>query len=146
MLARILVTGGTDARRTKFYTDLWRSLLGRRVFSDADGSYRDMTGEQAVIRKVPADDAGRPKFRMYNYDAWWGSHWSLNILWPLLCPEITSEFCNASVEMYRNGGLIPRGPSGGNYTFVMIGDHAAPPMTRAVSATAVPVRPLQLPQ
>ena len=29
-------------------------------------------------------------------------------------------------DIYRNGGLIPRGPSGGNYTFVMIGDPAAP--------------------
>ena len=30
------------------------------------------------------------------------------------------------VDMYRDGGLIPRGPSGGNYTFVMIGDPATP--------------------
>jgi predicted alpha-1,2-mannosidase len=35
-------------------------------------------------------------------------------------------FCNTMVDMYRTGGLIPRGPSGGNYTFVMIGDPAAP--------------------
>jgi predicted alpha-1,2-mannosidase len=35
--------------------------------------------------------------------------------------------------MYKNGGLIPRGPSGGNYTFVMIGDHAAPAITAAYS-------------
>ena len=35
-------------------------------------------------------------------------------------------FCNTMVDMYHNGGLIPRGPSGGNYTYVMIGDPAAP--------------------
>ncbi len=28
--------------------------------------------------------------------------------------------------MYRNGGLIPRGPSGGNYTFVMTGASSTP--------------------
>ena len=28
--------------------------------------------------------------------------------------------------MYRDGGLIPRGPSGHNYTFVMIGAHSTP--------------------
>ena len=28
------------------------------------------------------------------------------------------------IDMYQNGGLIPRGPSGGNYTYVMIGDPA----------------------
>ena len=131
MLSRVKVEGGSKAQRTKFYTDLWRVLLGRRIFSDVDGSYCDMTGDKPQIRKVPRDKDGAPKFRMFNYDAWWGSHWSLNILWPLVCPEIYSEFCNASVEMYKNGGLIPRGPSGGNYTFVMIGDHAAPFITAA---------------
>ena len=125
-LSRIQVEGGSDARKTKFYTDLWRSMLGRRVVSDADGAYSDMTGEKRVVRQVPVGAEGEPSFHMHNFDAWWGSHWSLNILWPLLCPERYSDFCNTSVQMYKNGGLIPRGPSGGNYTFVMIGDTAAP--------------------
>jgi len=30
------------------------------------------------------------------------------------------------VDYYHNGGMIARGPSGGNYTFVMIGDQAVP--------------------
>jgi len=130
-LSRIQVEGGSEAQKTKFYTDLWRSLLGRRIASDADGSYCDMTGETRVVRQVPAGKDGLPAFAMHNSDAWWGSHWSLNILWPLLCPERYSDFCNTSVEMYKNGGLIPRGPSGGNYTFVMIGDSAAPFITSA---------------
>ncbi len=130
-LSRIEVEGGSDAQKTKFYTDLWRSMLGRRIISDADGAYSDLTGASQVIRQIPEDEAGKPKFAMHNFDSWWGSHWSLNILWPLLCPERYSDICNTSVEMYRNGGLIPRGPSGGNYTFVMIGDSAAPAITAA---------------
>ena len=130
-LSRIKVEGGSDARKTKFYTDLWRSLLGRRIVSDADGAYSDMTGAKRVVRNVPAGVDGKPSFNMHNFDAWWGSHWSLNILWPLLCPERYSDFCSTSVQMYKTGGLIPRGPSGGNYTFVMIGDTAAPFITSA---------------
>jgi predicted alpha-1,2-mannosidase len=130
-LSRILVEGGSDARKTKFYTDLWRSLLGRRIVSDVDGAYSDMTGEKRVVRHVPLDANGRPSFSMHNFDAWWGSHWSLNILWPLLCPERYSDFCNTSVQMYQTGGLVPRGPSGGNYTFVMIGDTSVPFITSA---------------
>lgn len=130
-LSRIEVEGGTDAQKTKFYTDLWHSLLGRRIVSDVDGAYSDMTGDERVIRQIPAGQDGQPAFAMHNFDAWWGSHWSLNILWPLLCPEQYSDFCNTSVQMYKNGGLIPRGPSGGNYTFVMIGDTAAPFITSA---------------
>ena len=39
-------------------------------------------------------------------------------------PEVMDNFCNTMIDMYQNGGLIPRGPSGGNYTYVMIGDPA----------------------
>lgn len=28
--------------------------------------------------------------------------------------------------LYQTGGLIARGPSGGNYTYVMVGDQATP--------------------
>ena len=118
MLSRVEVSGGTEARTVKLYTDLWHALLGRRIMSDVDGSYVDNTGDTSVVRVA---SNGYPH---YNFDAWWGSHWSLNTLWSLVYPEIMSGFCNTMVDMYRNGGLIPRGPSGGNYTYVMIGDPA----------------------
>ena len=130
-LSRIKVEGGTDGQKKKFYTDIWRSMLGRRIFSDADGGYSDMTGKEQVVRQIALGSDGQPAFTMHNFDAWWGSHWSLDVLWPLLCPERYSDFCKTSVQMYKNGGLIPRGPSGGNYTFVMIGDTAAPAITSA---------------
>jgi predicted alpha-1,2-mannosidase len=125
-LGRIAVQGGTEPQRVKFYTDLWHALLGRRIVSDVDGSYCDNTGQMSVIRHVRLDAKGQPLFPHYNFDALWGSHWSLNILWSLAYPEVMDGFCNTMVDMYRDGGLIPRGPSGGNYTFVMIGDPATP--------------------
>ncbi|MCP5537524.1 MAG: glycoside hydrolase family 92 protein [Akkermansiaceae bacterium] len=130
-LSRITVKGGTDAQQVKFYTDIWHALLGRRIFSDVDGSYSDMTGAKRVVRRVPLDAKGRPLFPIHNFDGFWGSHWSLNILWPLLCPERYSDICKTMVQMYKDGGLLPRGPSGGNYTFVMIGDSSAPFITSA---------------
>ena len=126
MLGRIDVTGGTHEQQVKFYTDLWHSLLGRHIVSDADGQYMDMTGDFPVIRRIPCGPDGHPLYAHHNFDAWWGSHWSLDILWGLVYPEIVDEFCNTMVDYYHNGGLIPRGPSAGNYTFVMIGDTAAP--------------------
>ena len=125
-LGRIAVEGGTEAQWVKFYTDLWHALLGRRTVSDADGSYCDNTGSEPVTRRVKLDAQGKPLFPHYNFDALWGSQWSLNILWSFAYPEVMDGFCNTMVDMYRNGGFIPRGPSGGNYTFVMIGDPAAP--------------------
>lgn len=122
LLGRIEIKGGTEKQRIKFYTDLWRSLLGRRIVSDVDGKYMDRTGEEPLVQSVRLDEMGQPLFPHYNFDAWWGSHWSLNILWSMVYPEVMDGFCNTMVDMYKNGGLIPRGPSGGNYTFVMIGD------------------------
>ncbi|PPK88913.1 putative alpha-1,2-mannosidase [Neolewinella xylanilytica] len=124
-LGKIRVTGGSKAHRVKFYTDLWHSLLGRRIVSDFDGKYADNTGEQTIVRTMPLAEDGSPRFPHYNFDAWWGSHWSLNILWALAYPERMDGFGATMQAMYQNGGMIPRGPSGGNYTFVMIGDPAA---------------------
>ncbi len=125
LLGRIKVEGGTEKQKTKFYTDLWHSLLGRKVVSDVDGKYCDMTGDSMVVRQIDLDGKGTPIHKQYNFDAWWGSHWTLNVLWSMVYPDVMDDFCASMVEMYRYGGVIPRGPSGGNYTYVMIGDPAA---------------------
>lgn len=125
-LRRVQVSGGTKQQQVKLYTDLWHALLGRRIISDADGSYSDMTGDEPRVRRKAASASGEPRFPHYNFDALWGSHWSLNPLWSMAYPEVVDGFCNTMVDMYRDGGLIPRGPSGGNYTYVMIGDPATP--------------------
>ena len=124
MLSRIEVSGGTEKQKVKFYTDLWHALLGRRIVSDVNGEYCDMTGDQPAIKQVKLDSVGKPVFPQYNFDALWGSHWTLNTLWSMAYPEIMDGFCNSMINMYSDGGLIPRGPSGGNYTYVMIGDPA----------------------
>lgn len=118
-LSRIEVEGGTQQQTTKFYTDLFHALKGRRRVSDVGGTYMDMTGNMPQVRQIPLDDNGQPAYEHHNSDAFWGAAWSLNTLWPLVCPRVTHNFCNTLLDMYRNGGLIPRGPSGGNYTFVM---------------------------
>ncbi len=125
-LSRIEVKGGTETQKIKLYTDLWHAIQGRRIISDVDGKYCDMTGENPVVKQIPLNSQGIPQHNHYNFDGWWGSHWSLNILWSMIYPEVVDDFCNSMIDMYQNGGLIPRGPSGGNYTYVMIGDPAAP--------------------
>ncbi len=124
-LSRIKIKGGTEKQKIKFYTDLWHALLGRKICSDVDGKYCDMTGKSPVVRQIEMGANGKPKHNQYNFDAWWGSHWNLNILWSMVYPEIMDDFCASMVEMYKYGGLIPRGPAGGNYTYVMIGDPAS---------------------
>ena len=125
-LGRIDVEGGTLIEQRRFYTDLWHALLGRRIVSDINGTYIDNTGATPRIGQIPLDAKGKPKFNEYNSDSFWGAQWSLNTLWHLVYPELTESFVNSLLQMYDDGGLIPRGPSGGNYTYVMTGAATTP--------------------
>ncbi|NML39601.1 glycoside hydrolase family 92 protein [Chitinophaga sp. G-6-1-13] len=131
MLGKIKVEGGTEKQRIKFYTDLWHSLLGRHIYSDVNGQYADNTGPATVIRHIPTDQEGKPLFNVHNSDGFWGSEWNLNILWSIAYPKVMSDMISTLVEYYKNAGLIARGPSGGNYTFVMSGDQAIPMIAAA---------------
>ena len=126
MLSRISVKGGTLLQQRRFYTDLFHSLLGRRTISDANGAYPDNTGSKFLVKQIPCDKNGKPLFNQYNFDAFWGAQWTLNTLWCLVYPEIAEEFVRSMMQYYHDGGMIPRGPAGGNYTFVMVGASTTP--------------------
>lgn len=126
LLGRIEIEGGTHSQQRRFYTDLWHALQGRRIVSDVDGHYSDWTSGQQRIRRVPLNISGQPAFPMYNSDSFWGAQWTIQTLWQLVYPEIAEAFVNSMVQMYKDGGLIPRGPSGGNYTYVMTGASSTP--------------------
>lgn len=125
-LSRIEIDGGTTEERQRFYTDLWHALQGRRIISDVDGKYCDMTGEKPRIGQIPRDEHGKPRFNHHNSDSFWGAQWTINTLWHLVYPEVTHSFINSMLLMYEDGGMIPRGPAGGNYTFVMTGASSTP--------------------
>lgn len=125
-LKRIEVEGGIEEDHRRFYTDLWKALQGRRIMSDVNGKYLDMTGDTAKVGQIPLNSQDEPLFNHYNSDSFWGSQWNLNILWHLAYPEISEGFVNSMLQIYDDGGFIPRGPSGGNYTFVMTGASSTP--------------------
>lgn len=121
LLSRVAVKGGDSISQRRFYTDLWHALQGRREINDVNGAYPDNTGEAFRVGQLPLDENGKPVHRQFNSDAFYGTHWSINTLWGLLYPDIYEEFVNSLLQYYQDGGLIPRGPSGGNYTYVMTG-------------------------
>lgn len=133
-LGKIDVKGGAPRRKIKFYTDLWHALLGRQKLDDVSGDYpdrttgkRDGTFTDAIfkIKTLPKDKNGQPKYHMYNSDAFWLSQWNLNILWGLGWPEVQDEMSSSMLQYADNGGLLPRGPSGGGYSYIMTSDPTA---------------------
>jgi len=132
LLGRIKIEGGTETDQKRFYTDLWHALQGRKMISDSNGAYPDNTGEKFRIGQLPLGTNGKPKFNHYNSDAFWGAQWTINTLWGLVYPEIMEEFVYSLLQYYKDGGMIPRGPSGGNDTYVMTGASATPFMVSAI--------------
>ncbi len=132
MLGRIKIKGGTEIQQKRFYTDLWHALQGRRTISDVNGAYPDNTGKDFRIGQIPLDEKGKPKFSHYNSDAFWGSEWTIQTLWGLVYPEIMASYSKSLLQYAIDGGLVPRGPSGGNYTYVMTGAGSTPFIVSAV--------------
>ncbi|WP_240661898.1 glycoside hydrolase domain-containing protein [Streptomyces sp. WAC 06738] len=129
LLGRIDVEGGSDQQQVKFYTDLFHVLCGRSVISDADGTYLDNTWQHRKVQKIPSDSRGVPRYAMYNYDALWLTQWNLNTVLGLAYPEIYSSIVKSQLRMYQDGGLLPRGPVAGDYSWVMTGS----PVTSFIS-------------
>jgi len=132
LLSRIEVEGGTLEQQKRFYTDLWHALQGRRIISDVNGAYPDNTGNTFRIGQLPLDENGKPLFNQHNSDAFWGAQWTINTLWGLVYPEMMDEFTHSLMQYYKDSGMVPRGPSGGNFTFVMTGSSATPFIVSAI--------------
>lgn len=122
LLSRIEIEGGSDLDRRRFYTDLWHVLLGKHTISDINGYYPDNTGDEFRIRRLPLDGNGKPLFRHFNTDGFWGGNSVFDNIWLLIYPDISYEHAMSLMQYYKDGGLFPRGPSGANYTYVMTGD------------------------
>jgi len=129
-LGKMEVKGGTHAQKEKFYTDLWHVLLGRQIIDDVDGSYPDytqgkldwkFTDAEMQVRMLPKKAGGEVRYHMYNSDALWLTQWNLNILWGLAWPGVLDDFSASMVQYADNGGLLPRGPCVGGYSYIMTG-------------------------
>lgn len=145
-LGKINVMGGADNQRIKFYTDMWHALLGRHKINDANGDYPDLTkGDihkdgyrhifkstaQFQVKTLPCHSDGKPKYNMYNSDALWLTMWNLNTLWGLAYPDVLDDFSASLIQYDTNGGLLPRGPAMGGYSYIMAGCPATSLITSA---------------
>jgi putative alpha-1,2-mannosidase len=142
-LGKVAVKGGSDALKTKLYTDLWHALLGRHKIDDVSGDYPDRSKAlkedrgtrfltEFQVKTVPQGAHGQPLFHMYNSDSWWHSCWNLNILWGLGWPEVMDGMSASMLQYAENhlanghSGILPRGPCGGGYSGIMNGCSAVP--------------------
>jgi len=113
-LGKIEVEGGSENQKKIFYTALYHSLLLPRV------SY-EVTSEGNKYYSV--FDASVHTGKFYNDFSMWDSFRSQNALLILLYPDRVADMCQSLVDMYKQGGWIPKWPNPG-YSGVMIGTHS----------------------
>ncbi|MDR9366299.1 MAG: GH92 family glycosyl hydrolase [Balneolaceae bacterium] len=123
LLSKIQVEGGTETDRVKFYTNLYRSYSARTIWSDVDGKYVDM-----YERVQQLEDPGSP---VYGADAFWNTFWNLNPLWTLVNPDIANSWVKSFMEIFDKGGWLPKGPTGIEYSGIMVASHQIPLMVSA---------------
>ncbi len=112
-LNKIVVEGGREKDRVKFYTGLYHALLGRGLSSDANGDYPLVDGK---IGKTPLDGDGKPRYHHYNTDGIWGGFWNLSQLWALAYPDYFSEYVQSNIDFYKDRGWLHDGAANGIYT------------------------------
>lgn len=115
LLSKVKVEGGTEKDKTKFYTNMYRAYAGRTIWSDVNGKYIDMYEKE---QQLP--DPSKP---IYGSDGFWITFWNLNQLWTLVTPNIANNWVNSMLEIYEKGGWLARGPTGIEYSAIMVASH-----------------------
>jgi predicted alpha-1,2-mannosidase len=123
LLSRIELDGGTEANRRKFYTNMYRAFAARTTWSDANGKWVDQCEQVQQLED--------PESPMLGADAFWNSFWNLNLLWTLVTPEIAEQWVRSFLAMYDVGGWLPKGPTGLEYSSIMVASHEIPLMVSA---------------
>jgi predicted alpha-1,2-mannosidase len=123
LLSKIVVQGGTEVNKIKFYTNLYRSYCARSILSDVNGKYMDVCEQMRQLSD--------PNSPVFGCDAFWNTFWNLNQLWTLVNPDIANQWVNSLLEMYKYGGWLARGPAGFEYSGIMEASHEISLITSA---------------
>ncbi len=113
-LSRIRIEGGTRKERTIFYTALYHSLQMPTIFSDVNGDYLGFDGK---VHRASG-------FTYYTDLSLWDTFRTTHPLDALIAPREQRDMVVSLVEMARQGGYLPRWPSGNGYTNSMFGTPA----------------------
>jgi len=120
-LALIRIEGASPEQRSIFYTALYRSFQMPTVFNDVNGEY--MGFDKQVHR---AGD-----FRYFTDLSLWDTFRTLHPLYNLIAPADQRDMMVSLVQMAKQGGYLPRWPSGYGYTGSMLGTPADITITEA---------------
>lgn len=113
-LGRIAIETDDYLQKKKFYTNMYRSLSARAIWSDADGRFVD---ECEKICKLEKAD------QCIISGEYWNTFWTNQQVLNLIAPEISSLWANSAIQLYKNSGWFNTDPAGIEHTGVMVAMH-----------------------
>ncbi|WHX23101.1 GH92 family glycosyl hydrolase [Streptomyces malaysiensis subsp. malaysiensis] len=117
-LRAIRVSGGSEPRRTAFYTALYHALQQPNLISDTDGRYPGMDGTPHRVE--------RGQTAQYSNFSGWDQYRAQVQLLALLQPRVAGDFAQSLFNFARqNGGVWDRWVHISGATHVMTGDPSA---------------------
>lgn len=116
-LSRIEVEGGTEDDKIKFYSALYHALIHPHIINDVNGEYPGY--ETHEIMKVE----GRDRYTLFSL---WDTYRTVHPFLSLVYPKQQSEMVASLLDMYKEGGWLPRWESNSMETGVMVGDPSLP--------------------
>ncbi|HET8735010.1 MAG TPA: GH92 family glycosyl hydrolase [Pricia sp.] len=115
LLKRVRITTKDKKEKIRFYSNMYRAIVSRNIFSDVDGSWIDATEKPQKFKD--------PNGVALGCDAFWNTFWNLNQFWNLVVPEWSSKWVNSQLAMYDANGWLAKGPAGMEYIPVMVAEH-----------------------
>ncbi|WP_316753151.1 GH92 family glycosyl hydrolase [Pedobacter gandavensis] len=115
-LGRIEIETDDYLQKKKFYTNLYRALGAKAIWSDVDGRYVD---EKEKIKKLelPGDVIVSGEY--------WNTFWNNQQLFNLVAPEMSSKWARSAISLYKNSGWFNTDPAGIEHSGVMVAMHLA---------------------
>ncbi|MDE7443621.1 MAG: glycoside hydrolase family 92 protein, partial [Muribaculaceae bacterium] len=115
-LGRIRVKGGSDNQKEIFYTALYHSLIHPNLVSDVNGQY-------PMMESYEVGQSDTPHYTVFSL---WDTYRNLHQLMTLVYPERQTDMVRSMIDMYREGGWLPKWELYSRETFTMEGDPALP--------------------
>ncbi len=110
-LSAIKISGGTEKQKISFYTALYRCFQMPTVFSDVNGQY---FGFDKKIHQANG-------FRYFTDMSIWDTFRTVHPLFNMIAPDDQRDMIVSLIQMAKEGGWLPRWPSGNGYTGSMLG-------------------------
>ena len=115
-LSKVTAEGGTDDQHTVFYTGLYHALIHPNILNDVNGEYPEME----------RDGIGKTESNRYTVFSLWDTYRNVHQMLTLLYPEKQLDMVRTMVDMYKEGGWLPRWELYSRETLTMEGDPAIP--------------------